>query len=42
MILFNHMISIILVVGIGLFVLWRSGIEIRTMAQSIENPEVSG
>jgi uncharacterized membrane protein YbhN (UPF0104 family) len=33
MILFNHMVSIILVVGIGLAVLWRSGINIRTMAQ---------
>jgi len=41
MILFNHMISIILVVGIGLVVLWQSGIDIRTMAQSIEKPDGS-
>jgi len=41
MILFNHMISLILVVGIGLVVLWQSGIEIRTIAQSIENPDES-
>ena len=41
MILFNHMISIILVVGIGLVVLWRSGINIRNMAQSIEKSDDS-
>lgn len=29
MILFNHIISILLVVGIGLVVLWQSGIDIR-------------
>ncbi|TCD13231.1 lysylphosphatidylglycerol synthase transmembrane domain-containing protein [Oricola cellulosilytica] len=29
MILFNYIITIILVVGIGLFVLWQSGIDIR-------------
>ena len=42
MILFNHMISIVLVVGIGLVVLWQSGIDIRTMAQSIEKSDESG
>lgn len=41
MILFNHMISLILVVGIGLAVLWRSGIDIRTMAQSVEKSDAS-
>ena len=29
MILFNNVFSIVLVVGIGLFVLWRSGVDIR-------------
>ncbi len=32
MILFNNVLSILLVVGIGLTVLWRSGIAIRTLA----------
>ncbi|MDH3380571.1 MAG: flippase-like domain-containing protein [Gammaproteobacteria bacterium] len=41
MILLNHMISIILVVGIGLVVLWQSGIDIRAMAQNIEKPDAS-
>lgn len=31
MILFNHMISLFLVVGIGLLVLWRNGIDIKAM-----------
>ncbi|MGI9451847.1 MAG: lysylphosphatidylglycerol synthase transmembrane domain-containing protein [Geminicoccaceae bacterium] len=31
MIMFNHILSILLMVGIGLMVLWRSGIEIRSM-----------
>jgi uncharacterized membrane protein YbhN (UPF0104 family) len=31
MILFNHILSIILVVGFGLLFLWRSGIDIRAM-----------
>ena len=29
MILFNHIISIVLMVGLGLLFLWRSGIDIR-------------
>ena len=29
MILFNHILSIVLVVGLGLLFLWRSGIDIR-------------
>lgn len=33
MILFSHVLSTILVVGIGLAILWRSGLEIRTLAQ---------
>ena len=41
MILFSHMISIILVVGIGLVVLWRNGIDIRTMAKSIEKSDAT-
>ena len=41
MILFNHMIAITLVVGIGLVVLWQNGIDIRTMTQSIEQPDAS-
>jgi glycosyltransferase 2 family protein len=41
MILFNHIISLILVVGIGLVVLWRSGIDIQTMAQSVEKSDAS-
>ena len=39
MILFNHIVSIILVVGIGLVVLWQNGIDIRTMAQSTEKAD---
>ncbi len=39
MILFSHIISVILVVGIGLAVLWRNGIDIRAMAQSNEKPD---
>lgn len=39
MILFIHMISIILVVGIGLIVLWRSGIDIRAMARNAAIPD---
>ncbi len=41
MILFNHMISLILVVAIGLVVLWLSGIDIRTMAQRVEKTDAS-
>lgn len=41
MILFNHMIPIILVVGIGLVVLWQSGIDILTKTQNIEKPDES-
>jgi len=29
MILFNHILSIVLMVGLGLLFLWRSGIDIR-------------
>ncbi len=36
MILFNQVISFTLVIGIGLIVLWHSGINIRAMAKSIE------
>ena len=32
MILFNNTFSILLMVGIGLAVLWRSGVEIRSLA----------
>ena len=39
MILFNHVVSIILVVGIGLVVLWQNGIDIQTMAQSTEKAD---
>jgi glycosyltransferase 2 family protein len=44
MILFNQMISLILVVGIGLVVLWRSGIDIRNIrkvsgAQNVEKSD---
>lgn len=39
MILFNHIVSIILVVGIGLVVLWQNGIDIQTMAQSTEKAD---
>ena len=31
MILFNHLISLILVVSLGLFVLWRSGLDIKSV-----------
>lgn len=34
MILFNHVLSIVLVVGLGLIFLWRSGVDIRA-AQSV-------
>jgi len=35
MILFNNVLSILLMVGIGLMVFWRSGVEIRTLARSL-------
>ena len=41
MILFNWMMSIILVVGIGLVVLWQSGIDIRRARQEVEATDVS-
>jgi glycosyltransferase 2 family protein len=34
MILFTHVLTIVLVVGVGLAVLWRSGIKIRSMPRS--------
>lgn len=37
MILFNHFLSIILVVSLGLLFLWRSGIDIRAARQRSEN-----
>ena len=36
MVMFNHVITILLVVGIGLMVLWRSGVEIQMMPR--QNP----
>lgn len=41
MILFNWMMSIILVVGVGLVVLWQSGIDIRRARQEAETTDVS-
>ncbi len=41
MILFNWMMSIILVVGVGLIVLWQSGIDIRRARQESEAADVS-
>jgi hypothetical protein len=35
MILFNHVLSIILMVGIGLLYLWRRGIDIRHVGVSV-------
>ena len=29
MILFNHILSVVLMVGLGLLFLWRSGLDIR-------------
>jgi len=37
MILFNHFLSIALMVGLGLLFLWRSGIDIRAMRRGSEN-----
>lgn len=34
MILFNNIFSIVLMVGIGLMVFWRSGVELRTLARA--------
>jgi hypothetical protein len=34
MILFNHILSLVLVVGIGLLFLWRSGLDIRQAAKA--------
>ena len=42
MILFNWMMSIILVVGIGLVVLWQSGIDIRNARIEAERADVRG
>ena len=33
MIMFNHFLSIVLMVGLGLTVLWRSGVQIQSMRQ---------
>lgn len=41
MILFTHVISLVLVVGIGLIVLWRSGIDIRIMVQRAGKSDAS-
>ena len=41
MILFNWMMSIILVVSVGLIVLWQSGIDIRRARQEAEAADVS-
>jgi glycosyltransferase 2 family protein len=35
MILFSHILSIFLVVGVGLVILWRSGFEIRSMSRDL-------
>lgn len=40
MILFNWMLSIILVVGVGLIVLWQSGLDIRRARQEAEAADV--
>ena len=40
MILFNYVMSIIVVVGGGLIVLWQSGIDIRRARQAAEAPDV--
>jgi len=37
MILFNHILSVVLMVGFGLLFLWRSGIDIRDVRQAAEN-----
>ncbi len=42
MILFNWMMSIILVVGIGLGVLWRSGLDIRQARRAAEEGSLPG
>lgn len=34
MILFNHMLSVLLMVGVGLVILWRSGVDIRQAARA--------
>lgn len=41
MILFNHVISISLMVGLGLLFLWRSGLDIRAARRVEEQPGVS-
>jgi hypothetical protein len=41
MILFNHVLSIVLVVGFGLMFLWRSGIDIREARNAEANADAS-
>ena len=41
MILFNHVLSIVLVVGFGLLFLWRSGIDIREERNAEANADAS-
>ena len=39
MIMFNNVMSILLMVGIGLVVLWRSGVEVRSLARDSGKPD---
>jgi len=41
MILFNHGLSIVLVVGLGLLFLWRSGLDIRQVRDAEGNVDAS-
>ena len=41
MILFNHILSVVLMVGIGLLFLWRSGVDIREARHTETNVDAS-
>jgi uncharacterized membrane protein YbhN (UPF0104 family) len=41
MILFNHILSIVLMVGLGLLFLWRSGVDIRETRNAVAEVNVS-
>ena len=41
MILFNHILSVVLMVGIGLLFLWRSGVDIREARHTEANVDAS-
>ena len=42
MIMFNNVFSILLMVGLGLMVFWRSGVELRSLTRASHIPPITG